>query len=385
MKVGLVSSSFNSGDWERVQGEDWSRPASPSDGDVMTETIRLCELAEPLGYDSIWVGEHFGTPYSMWPDAMQSMAFWAGRTERVSLGSCVSVLPWHHPVTLASQAAMLDIMLQGREFTFGVGRGVARTEYEALGIDRGESRSRFDEVLEVLRLGLSQERFSFEGQHFSIPPSSIRPRPLRDDVLERLACAASTPSSMEIAARQGLGQLFVTGLPMDEISSQVLEYNRLRAEGGHAPAQPQILLWLYCTEDEDDVAYGEQLFGQYGGEAGLHYGFGEPNAFEGVKGYETYAERARAAQTASSQGAAGIQTETQPIGTPDTILARMRRLQQETGCKEIMMVPQYSGMPYEKAERSVRLFAETVLPHLQADDTPLPAKVVPAEAAGARS
>ena len=86
MKVGLVSSSFNSGDWGRVTARDWSRPPEVPDSTVLTETIKLCSLAEPLGYDSIWVGEHFGTPYSLWPDAMQSMAFWAGRTERVSLG-----------------------------------------------------------------------------------------------------------------------------------------------------------------------------------------------------------------------------------------------------------------------------------------------------------
>ena len=56
------------------------------------------ELVEPLGFDSLWVGEHFGTPYSMWPDAMQSLAFWAGRTTRIDFGHvALVVLPWHHP------------------------------------------------------------------------------------------------------------------------------------------------------------------------------------------------------------------------------------------------------------------------------------------------
>src|SRR5690606_23300939 len=118
--------------------------------------------------------------------------------------------------------------------------------------------------------------------------------------------------------------LFVTGLPMDQISQQVLRYNTVRAEAGFGPSQPQVLLWLYCAETEDEVAYGEQLYAQYGGEAGLHYGVGEPNAFEGVKGYESYAALAKARTQATAQGGSGLQQDTQPIGTPETIIARMR-------------------------------------------------------------
>ena len=383
MKVGMVTSSFHSADWERVRDEDWSRGPDPSDAEVMTQTIELGRLAEPLGFDSIWVGEHFGTPYSMWPDVMQSMAFWAGATERVSLGCCVSVLPWHHPVQLASKAAMLDIMLEGREFTWGVGRGVAKTEYAELGIDRDDSRGRFAEVLEVIRRGLSNERFSFDGEHFQIPEATIRPQPRdAEALLSRMACAFSTPESRVMAANEGFSQLFVTGEPLDKMADLVREYNTIRHEKGLEPDQATVLLWLYCTEDgPEDVAYGEALFEQYGKEAGLHYGFGDPGSFEGVKGYEVYAEQARAlaaaGESSTSQGSGRSQVDTQPIGTPEEIIRRMRALQEQTSCKEILVVPQYGGMSYEKAEKSVRLFAEKVLPVLQADATPVHPATVP--------
>ncbi len=378
MKVGIVTSSFQSADWERVNAADWSRAPSPSDADVMGETIALGRLAEPLGFDSIWVGEHFGTPYSMWPDVMQSMAFWAGETERVALGSCVSVLPWWHPVTLAAKAAMLDIMLEGREYTWGVGRGVAPTEYAELGIDRNEARGRFDEVLEVIRLGLSQERFSFDGKYYQIPEASIRPQPRdAEALLARMACAFTTEASMEVAARAGLGQLFVTGGGLAEMAGKVRTYNTLLQQGGHEPNQATVLLWLYCSEDPADIAVGEAYFDQYSVEVAQHYGLGDPSNFEGVKGYEAYLEIAKAAAASGKavtplQGASGNSgADTQPIGTPEEIIRKMRLLQETTSCKEIILVPQYSGMPYEKAEASVRLFAEKVLPVLQADPAPL--------------
>lgn len=377
MKVGIVTSSFHSSDWERVTAGDWTQAPSPSDAEVIGETIALGRLAEPLGFDSIWIGEHFGTPYSMWPDVMQSMAFWAGETDRVSLGSCVNVLPWWHPVTLAAKASMLDIMLEGREYTWGLGRGIAPTEYAELGIDRSDARDRFDEALEVIRLGLSQERFSYDGQHFQVPECSIRPQPRdAEALLARMACAFTTRASMEVAARAGLGQLLVTAGALDDMVEKVRTYNTMLAEGGHEANQPTILLWLYCTEDPTEVAAGDAYFDQYSAEVNMHYGLTDSSNFEGIKGYEAYLKLAKQAEAGGEsfrtvQGAAGSSAETQPIGTPEEIIRRMRLLQEATSCKEIILVPQYSGMPYEKAEASVRLFAEKVLPVLQADPAPI--------------
>jgi alkanesulfonate monooxygenase SsuD/methylene tetrahydromethanopterin reductase-like flavin-dependent oxidoreductase (luciferase family) len=217
MNVGFTSSTFHTADWPRFEAEEWHKPIAIPDSEMLAETRRLGRLVEPLGFDSIWVGEHFGTPYSMWPDATQSLAYWAGQTERIDFGSEVVVLPWHHPIRLAHRIAMLDNMLEGRRFTLGVGRGVAESEYEALGIDRGETRGRFKEVWEILKLALTQERISYDGEFYKIPETTIRPRPLRDDILDHAACAFTTVQSMEMAANEGFSQLFVTGAPLDEM------------------------------------------------------------------------------------------------------------------------------------------------------------------------
>src|SRR5690606_7352718 len=107
---------------------------------------------------SIHTTEHYGSAYSLGSNPLQWLAFWAGRTERIDVGSAVIVLPWWQPVKLAHEIAMLDNLLQGRTFHIGLGRGVAAHEYAGFGIPREESRGRFREMIEILR-GLDENEF----------------------------------------------------------------------------------------------------------------------------------------------------------------------------------------------------------------------------------
>ena len=100
------------------QGEGKGR----TDRNVYQNELRLGSLAEPLGFESLWGVEHHFTDYTMCPDVLQYLSYFAGRTEKIQLGSMVVVLPWHHPVRVAEQVLMLDHMSDGR-FVFGIGRG----------------------------------------------------------------------------------------------------------------------------------------------------------------------------------------------------------------------------------------------------------------------
>src|SRR4029077_18212189 len=140
---------------------------------------------------------HCGTPYGMTPNPLQVLAYFAGRTERVSFGTMVLVPPWCHPVRLAHQIAYLDILSKGRYETIGLGRGVSKSEFAAVGVPREESRDRFDETLDILKLAFSQERFSYEGKIFKIPEMSIRPAPRSRDLFSRIYGSSSNRDSLE--------------------------------------------------------------------------------------------------------------------------------------------------------------------------------------------
>ena len=103
----------------------------------------------------MWTVEHHFTDYTMCPDPLQLLSWLAGRTERVLLGTGVVVLPWHDPVRVAEQIALLDNLSGGR-LLLGIGRGIARIEYEGFGVDMDTSRERFVESAEVVLAALEQ-------------------------------------------------------------------------------------------------------------------------------------------------------------------------------------------------------------------------------------
>ena len=105
-----------------------AQPGRP-DVALYNEHMALGDLAEPLGFDSLFALEHHFTGYSMSPAPLQLLSYYAGRTKRVTLGTCVIVLPWHDPIRVAEQIALLDVISGGRTL-MGFGRGAATVEYE---------------------------------------------------------------------------------------------------------------------------------------------------------------------------------------------------------------------------------------------------------------
>src|SRR5579871_2589918 len=127
INVGVVAG--NSDDWERVQAHDWTTAPKVPDWQMVQSAFANARLAEELGYDGVWAAEHFGTPYGMSPNPLQVLAYFAGCTERISLGTMLVIVPWWNPIRLAHQIAFLDIISGGRYTTIGLGRGVAKSEF----------------------------------------------------------------------------------------------------------------------------------------------------------------------------------------------------------------------------------------------------------------
>ena len=177
MRVGVSLFTQNHGDWDRFQGGTGGQREPATDQATYDAELALAEQIEPLGYDSIWAVEHHFSPLNLTPSPLLFLANLAGRTRRVDIGTMVIVLPWHDPLRVAEEIAMVDNLLQGRRLFVGLGRGAARREFDPRRIPMGESRARFLEGLEIVRGALTQERFSYEGEHYSVAETSLRPRP----------------------------------------------------------------------------------------------------------------------------------------------------------------------------------------------------------------
>ena len=371
MHCGVMVTGYNQGDWERLMKGDYGRPPTIPDAANMDDTLYMGELVEPLGFDSIWATEHYGSAYSMQPNPLQYLAYWAGRTNRVDVGTAVIVAPWWNPVRLASEISMLDILLKGRRLHLGIGRGIAPHEYASLGYPIGQSHKYFYEVINAIKASDGAERFEFQGDVYDIPPTTIRPQARhKGELTKDIKVAFTTEASARMAAENGLGQMFVAGDDVDEMTDKVRRFNRIRKELGLPPDQPTTLLWMYCAETAEEADEGWTYFHNQLTAAQHHYFEWNNPGYEGISGYEEYLIRQNADVGTADAGFAARRA-TQPIGTPDEIIEKIRSLQKTISLEKVVIHVFYGGMLRDKAEKSLRLFAEKVLPAVQAMPTPI--------------
>src|SRR5439155_8131539 len=136
------------------------------------------ELGDAVGFDTVWLGElHFSRGFSILSDPLMVLAAAAQRTSRIRLGTAVTLLPLHNPVKLAEEAAIADILSNGR-LELGCGRGTAPLHYAGYDIAQEESRERFDEALDFILAAWANDKFSFEGKYYLARDLSVVPRPV---------------------------------------------------------------------------------------------------------------------------------------------------------------------------------------------------------------
>src|SRR2546429_7531288 len=140
------------------------------------EVLDLVRLAEALGFDSAWVSEHHGSSDGYLPSLLPMLAAFAASTDRIRIGTGVMLTPFHDPLRLAEDAAVVDLLSGGR-LILGLGLGWREEEFRMFGLAPSERLRRTTEIVEILRRAWTGERFSFEGRQFRYDQVQVTPRP----------------------------------------------------------------------------------------------------------------------------------------------------------------------------------------------------------------
>ncbi len=338
-----------------------------TDYEVYRNELRLADLAEPLGYESIWGVEHHFTDYTMCPDVLQFLSYMAGRTERAKLGSMVVVLPWHDPVRVAEEFVMLDNLSDGR-VVVGVGRGLARVEYEGFRLDMNTSRTRFNESAEMLVRALEDGFAEFDGELVQQPRVEIRPNPFRS-FEGRTYAAAISPESSIVLAKLGVGILIIPQKPWSDVQSELASYRATYQEVNEGePPAPVVVTFAYCDNDEERAAeMSRKYVGGYWGSVMDHYEF-RSDHLKTTRGYEYYGGFTDKINTYGDRDVVDFFVNLQVTGTPEQCYQKVMDIHGYTGTDSLVASFSYGGMPYEDAEASMRLFASEVLPELKKFD-----------------
>ncbi len=343
-----------------------------TDRDVYKSDLRLADLAEPLGFQSIWGVEHHFTDYTMCPDVLQFLSYMAGRTTRAALGSMVVVVPWHDPMRIAEEVCMLDNLSDGR-LILGLGRGAGKVEFDGFRLSMDEARPRFVEAAQMLLEGLERGYCEYQGDFVRQPRADIRPAPFKS-FRGRTYAAAVSPESARIMAELGVGILIIPQKPWPEVAKELDTYRAIYREVNGAEAPPPISAgWTFCDRSAErarEMAY--RYIGGYFHTVLDHYHF-DGDHLARTKGYEYYGKMSEKIATYGTDKVIDFFVDLQVWGTPEQCYDKIMDIRRRVGNDHYVGVFSYAGMPPDEAERNMRLFAAEVMPALAKVGEPAPA------------
>jgi alkanesulfonate monooxygenase SsuD/methylene tetrahydromethanopterin reductase-like flavin-dependent oxidoreductase (luciferase family) len=162
-------------------------------------------IMDRAGYDAVWLAEHHFSSFSVCPSVHMMGVMAAARTERLRIGTGVSLAPFYNPLRLAEEVALLDVLSGGR-VNWGAGRGFERSEFKAFGIAGEESAARFHETVDIVLNAWSSDKLTYQGKFFDYDGVEVLPKPMQQPHPPVWMAASSLPA-IEWAAGKGFSIL----------------------------------------------------------------------------------------------------------------------------------------------------------------------------------
>ena len=336
---------------------------------IVKEQLECLHAAEDLGFDYIWAPEHHSTQYGYCASPMLTLAAVASRTKRIRLGSGVVVLPFNDPIRVAEEAAMLDLMSDGR-FDLGVGRGFQPVEYESFPVDQARSRQVFDEAIQVVVQAWTQDCVNFKGAYFDIVERPVRPKPLQKPH-PPIWMAAISDESFWLAGKNGFNLLcsMVYGFKSEAAAELIRGYHGALKAYGHFTAAREVaaLTMVYCCETT------QQARQDFGGPVLWYYrtiaNYAAPPAGKPpIEGYEAYAHTRNVARTV--QWDELLEKGAVVCGNPEACVRQIEEMRRKYGFTQIICWTRLAGLEHRKAIRSMELLQTHVMPHFAREERP---------------
>jgi probable F420-dependent oxidoreductase len=304
---------------------------------AFARTLEACERAEADGFDSVWLGEHHNSPV-LYPTPLVGLAAIAARTRRVRLGTGVLLLPLYHPVAVAEEGAMVDVISEGR-LILGVGAGYAPEEFAAFGLSVKQRGSRLEEGASLLGRLWTEEHVTHQGRHFQVEDVTVGPRPVQQP-RPPIWFAGWTEPAIRRAARLGDAWLGGPSATFAELAGCA----RLYREAGGGPELAS-LRYVFVAES---VERARDLAGAAFLDFFEHTYFRWPHPIVKRPPGELSIQR--------------LAENRLILGDPATCVAELRRLEQETGIGYVVCRMSATGIAADAVRRSHELFVHEVMP-----------------------
>ncbi|RNL61962.1 LLM class flavin-dependent oxidoreductase [Nocardioides marmoriginsengisoli] len=337
-------------------------PASDagSDNQVLRQTLEEIQLADELGFDSVWLAEHHFSKYGMLGSPMNFGMAIAERTKQITIGTAVLVLPLHDPLRLAEDIAALDVLSEGR-VSIGVGRGYQPSEFAGFGIPLEESKGRYEETLAVIRLALSEENFSFHGEYLHYDNITTYPRPFTPGGPPILQGTVSPDSFRD---RGAIGESIITSpnfTPLGIMQKNFALYRNAMVENGFDLSTYDLpfMQQVWCGEGETGLQEAAQAALNYYKSVGKVIP-GSEDAMEKERDY--YAAVAKNIELLTLE-----QTLTHGgnFGSPQRVIETIEMLREQLGINHYIGWLRIPSLDRKAALKSMEMFAAEVIPYFR--------------------
>ncbi len=342
----------------------FENPLDRTEKEIVDEQFDIMARAEEFGFDSIWPAEHHFSEYGYCASPAVTLAALASRTQRIRLGTGVVVLPLNHPVRVAEDFAILDLLSGGR-VDLGVGRGYQPHEFAGYGVDQTRSRDMFRESVEIIQRAWTKERFDYDGEFYQLHNLSVRPKPMQKPH-PPIWMASLSAETFQLCGQYGFNLMCapVFGFDVNTGAAQIEEYRQALREHGRDPAKHEIaaLIITYVAETEqealadfrDAVMWYFHTFAKY---------IAPPKGQPAIKTYEMYTVARDWLQALEWDTV--VQSGAVVCGSPDQVAERIAQINELCGITHYLAWTRIGGLAHSKVLRSMELMRDRVMPQVR--------------------
>ena len=319
--------------------------------DLYRRTLDQIRAVDRLGYDSVWMSEHHFTEDGYMPSVIAMSAAIAAVTEKLAISQDVLLMPFHHPLRLAEDLAVLDNLSGGR-IMVGVGMGYVHGEFEALGIPRKNRVSLTEEGVEILRLAWSEDEFSYRGKRYRFEGVRVRPRPVQDGG-PPIFIAAMSEAGARRAARFGAHLL-----PQGDRAAVLDPWLEAVTASGRSPDDYRVgIVRGFEVADDPEADRAEwRKSAAADGERRAQRIYGQ---------WLAASEDRMREQLAEGRAAGRLIPQSVFFGTPDQCIAEIERFQREYHVTDLIVRGVFPGQAPEEELPNLVRFASEVIPHFR--------------------
>jgi luciferase family oxidoreductase group 1 len=327
-------------------------PSGASSEEIYARSVEQAQAAEALGFRNVWMAEHHFSTYGYLSRPLQFATYIAARTTTLRVGTAVIVVPLHHPLVVAEEIAMLDVLSGGR-LDVGLGRGYQHYEFERFGLELDAGRSRWDESLDIIVKSFEGRPFAYEGRLFRLPETAVFPRPVQQPH-PPVWIVAQSPYALEAAVRRGFNVLTGGfGVSIDQLA----EFGRLFAKtvaDVKPPRPPRVGVQraVYVAESDADAR-----------DAAEHARWNMRVTLS-LRNHTERVENGNAIPVPGTGEPAldDLLDRFLVIGTPDTCVRQIRRLRELVGITHFNCSFWFGDLDQKRVLRSMERFAREVMP-----------------------